>query len=144
VKQIPSPATPNSNASTIPSTLVCRMQVYANYRAFGLDRWGLVAGTVDSPLERDNLVGRSPPWISALRQIVEMTSFTDGSILINRRKRHLQRALVPSDPQAESRINRRDQAQLVRDCEAGLCVCTSISTSVAPRPPIPSSLILCS
>ena len=46
------------------------------------ERWTFVDGTVDSPLVRENLVGRSPVWISVLRQVVEMAAFTDTSVLI--------------------------------------------------------------
>ena len=31
---------------------------------------------------RENLVGQSPAWISALRRVVESARFTDGSALI--------------------------------------------------------------
>ncbi len=47
-----------------------------------LKRWESVDEVVDSPLVRDNLVGRSFAWMSVLRQIVEVASFTDASVLI--------------------------------------------------------------
>jgi transcriptional regulator with GAF, ATPase, and Fis domain len=46
------------------------------------ERWQAVDDIVASPVVRDNLVGKSPAWISLLRQIVEVASFTDASILI--------------------------------------------------------------
>jgi transcriptional regulator with GAF, ATPase, and Fis domain len=46
------------------------------------ERWDFVDGTVDSPLVRDNLVGRNRAWLSVLRQVVEVASFTDAAVLI--------------------------------------------------------------
>jgi transcriptional regulator with GAF, ATPase, and Fis domain len=46
------------------------------------ERWGSVDGVVASSLVADNLVGNNPAWISVLRQIVEVASFTDASVLI--------------------------------------------------------------
>jgi transcriptional regulator with GAF, ATPase, and Fis domain len=45
-------------------------------------RWDEVDRVISSPLVRDNLVGRSPTWIAALRQLVEVARFTDASVLI--------------------------------------------------------------
>ena len=47
-----------------------------------LERWSAVDRLVDSPLVRSNLVGRSPGWISMLRQVVEVATFTDSALLI--------------------------------------------------------------
>jgi transcriptional regulator with GAF, ATPase, and Fis domain len=41
-----------------------------------------VDAIVTSPVVRDNLVGKSPAWISLLRQIVEVATFTTAPILI--------------------------------------------------------------
>jgi transcriptional regulator with GAF, ATPase, and Fis domain len=46
------------------------------------ERWESVDGVVASSLVADNLVGANPAWISVLRQIVEVASFTDASVLI--------------------------------------------------------------
>ena len=46
------------------------------------ERWDFVDRTMDSPLVRDNLVGRSPNWIAILRRVIEAASFTDAPILI--------------------------------------------------------------
>jgi transcriptional regulator with GAF, ATPase, and Fis domain len=46
------------------------------------ERWQFVDDMVDSAMVRDNLVGRSPAWIYALRRVVEMASFTDAPVLI--------------------------------------------------------------
>jgi transcriptional regulator with GAF, ATPase, and Fis domain len=45
-------------------------------------RWELVDKAVSSPLVADHLVGSNPAWISMLRQIVEVATFTDASVLI--------------------------------------------------------------
>ena len=50
--------------------------------ALRLERWAAVDGLVRDPLVRDNLVGRSPTWLSVLRQVVEVARFTDASILV--------------------------------------------------------------
>jgi transcriptional regulator with GAF, ATPase, and Fis domain len=47
-----------------------------------LHRWQAVDQLLQSPLVRQNLVGRSPPWIRVLRQIVEVARYTDAPILI--------------------------------------------------------------
>ena len=46
------------------------------------ERWQKVDEVVASPMVRENLVGYNPTWISVLRQIVEVASFTDASVLI--------------------------------------------------------------
>jgi transcriptional regulator with GAF, ATPase, and Fis domain len=47
-----------------------------------LERWDAVDRMVDSPVVRENLIGRSPAWISLLRQIVEIAHFSDASVLV--------------------------------------------------------------
>ena len=47
-----------------------------------LGRWEVVDQLVGSPLVRKNCIGRSPAWILALRQIVEMARFTETPALI--------------------------------------------------------------
>lgn len=47
-----------------------------------LERWLAIDAAVDSPLVRENLVGRSAPWLSLLRQVVELAAFTDSSVLL--------------------------------------------------------------
>jgi len=46
-----------------------------------LERWAAIDAIVDAPLVRDNLVGRSPAWVTALRRIVEVGRFSDASVL---------------------------------------------------------------
>lgn len=46
------------------------------------ERWSVVDQLVDSSLVCKSLVGRSPAWIAALRQIAETARFTNESILI--------------------------------------------------------------
>lgn len=45
-------------------------------------RWKEVDDIVASPLVRENLAGRSTAWIRSLREIVEVATFTDSSVLI--------------------------------------------------------------
>jgi len=47
-----------------------------------LDRWQAVDELIQSALVQRHLVGRSPAWLSALRQIVEVARFTETAILI--------------------------------------------------------------
>lgn len=58
------------------------MEQPAEYIAARLRRWREIDDLVDSPLLRDNLVGRSKPWLAVLRQVVEVAKFTDASVLI--------------------------------------------------------------
>jgi transcriptional regulator with GAF, ATPase, and Fis domain len=46
------------------------------------ERWKRVDEIIESPLVKENLAGRSPVWVRALRQIVEVARFTDASLLI--------------------------------------------------------------
>jgi transcriptional regulator with GAF, ATPase, and Fis domain len=46
------------------------------------ERWEKVDEIVRSPLVKGNLAGQSAAWIRSLRQIVEVASFTDSSVLI--------------------------------------------------------------
>jgi transcriptional regulator with GAF, ATPase, and Fis domain len=45
-------------------------------------RWETVDNLVRAPLVRDNLVGQSPAWVLALRQVVEVARFTGAPVLI--------------------------------------------------------------
>ena len=47
-----------------------------------LARWAEVDAIVRSPLVQSNLVGRSPAWTAALRQVIEVARFTDASVLL--------------------------------------------------------------
>lgn len=46
------------------------------------ERWRFIDDTVNSPLVQKTLVGRNPNWISVLRQITEIATYTDASVLI--------------------------------------------------------------
>lgn len=46
------------------------------------ERWEKVDEIVRSPLVKANLAGQSAAWIRSLREIVEVASFTDSSVLI--------------------------------------------------------------
>ncbi len=47
-----------------------------------LERWRYIDDLLRSPLVRNNLIGQSPAWLSALAQMVGVTSFNDASILL--------------------------------------------------------------
>jgi transcriptional regulator with GAF, ATPase, and Fis domain len=47
-----------------------------------LRRWAAVDEVVRSPVVVENLVGHSPAWTAALRQVVEVAMFTDSAVLI--------------------------------------------------------------
>jgi transcriptional regulator with GAF, ATPase, and Fis domain len=81
------------------------------------ERWERVDEIVRSPLVKGNLAGQSAAWIRSLRQIVEVASFTDSSVLIT----------------GESGTGKELFAQLVHtlDARAGkgslvVCDCTTI------------------
>jgi transcriptional regulator with GAF, ATPase, and Fis domain len=46
------------------------------------ERWAAVDEVVESPLVTENLVGRSPAWLAALRRVVEVARFSDASVLV--------------------------------------------------------------
>jgi transcriptional regulator with GAF, ATPase, and Fis domain len=46
------------------------------------ERWHEIDEIVRSPLVKTNLAGQSAPWFRSLRQLVEVASFTDSSVLI--------------------------------------------------------------
>jgi transcriptional regulator with GAF, ATPase, and Fis domain len=54
----------------------------AREMATRLQRWHLVDQLVESPIVKGNLIGQSPAWIFAMRQVVEVARFTDASVLI--------------------------------------------------------------
>jgi transcriptional regulator with GAF, ATPase, and Fis domain len=54
----------------------------ANEIAARFERWQKIDEIIRLPLVRNNLAGQSPAWIRCLRQIVEIASFTDSSVLI--------------------------------------------------------------
>ena len=47
-----------------------------------LKRYAEIDELMESPLVRDNLVGRSRAWLRTLRQVVEVARFTDASVLL--------------------------------------------------------------
>src|ERR1700682_1692587 len=46
------------------------------------DRWRAVDELLQSPAIQNNLIGGSPAWRSALRQIVEVARFTNAAVLL--------------------------------------------------------------
>jgi transcriptional regulator with GAF, ATPase, and Fis domain len=47
-----------------------------------LERWSGVDAILESPLVRTNLVGSSAEWTRVLRELIEVASFTDTSVLL--------------------------------------------------------------
>lgn len=47
-----------------------------------LERWHIVDILIRSPLVQESLVGNSPTWLGALREMIEVAHFTDASVLI--------------------------------------------------------------
>lgn len=79
-----------------------------------LERWRTVDRLVDSPLVRRNLIGQSPTWISVLRHVVEVASFTDSPVLITGESgtgKELVARLIHS---LDARLRKRDL--VVLDC----------------------------
>ena len=50
--------------------------------AVRFERWNAVDELLDSPVVRENLIGRSPEWVHVLRQVVEIARFTSASVLV--------------------------------------------------------------
>lgn len=48
-----------------------------------LERWSRVDRLVASPEVRDRLVGRSRPWVTALRELVEVALLPDAAVLLS-------------------------------------------------------------
>ncbi len=59
-----------------------RCRAPADEIAARFKRWEKVDEIVRSPIVKDNLAGQSGAWIRPLRQIVEVATFTDSSVLI--------------------------------------------------------------
>jgi transcriptional regulator with GAF, ATPase, and Fis domain len=59
-----------------------RCQAPAQEIAARFERWEKVDQIVRSPLVKDHLAGQSATWVRALRQIVDVATFTDSSVLI--------------------------------------------------------------
>ncbi len=47
-----------------------------------LERWAEVERLLDSPRVRDCVVGRSAGWLQVVRQVIEVATFTDASVLL--------------------------------------------------------------
>jgi transcriptional regulator with GAF, ATPase, and Fis domain len=77
-------------------------------------RWKSVDDTVNSPLVQESLVGRNPVWISVIRQIVEIASYTDASILITGESGTGKELVARLVHTLDSRPNKRDL--VVLDC----------------------------
>ncbi len=68
------------------------------------ERWRQVDALLTAPSVKDHLIGTSPAWRAALRQIVEAARFTDASILLigesGTGKERVARLIHDLDPQA--------------------------------------------
>ncbi len=47
-----------------------------------LERWAAVDQCLASPAVQDEIVGRSPVWLSLIREIIEVARFTDAPVLL--------------------------------------------------------------
>ncbi len=70
----------SAGASDVFAWARCRAPVQEIVARF--ERWEKVDEIVRSPLVKANLAGQSSEWIRSLRQIVEVATFTDSSVLI--------------------------------------------------------------
>jgi len=79
-----------------------------------LERWGRIDSLIETPTVRNHLIGTSPVWLACLRQIVELSTFSDGPVLLlgesGTGKELLARLVHALDP----RPDRRDL--VVLDC----------------------------
>ncbi len=79
-----------------------------------LERWGRIDALIETPTVRNQLIGTSPAWLACLRQIVELSAFSDGPVLLlgesGTGKELLARLVHALDP----RPDRRDL--VVLDC----------------------------
>src|SRR5512143_3961543 len=79
-----------------------------------LHRWQAVDQLLQSPLVRNNIVGRSPAWIAVLRQVVEVARYTDAALLITGETGSGKELLARLIHTLDLRRNRRDL--IVLDC----------------------------
>jgi transcriptional regulator with GAF, ATPase, and Fis domain len=72
-----------------------------------LQRWGRIDALLESPVVRNQLIGTSPAWLACLRQIVELSAFSDGPVLLlgesGTGKELLARLVHALDPRQERR-----------------------------------------
>jgi transcriptional regulator with GAF, ATPase, and Fis domain len=47
-----------------------------------LERWARIDGLLETPAVRRELIGSSPRWLACLRQVVEMSVFSNGPVLL--------------------------------------------------------------
>ena len=74
------------------------------------ERYAKVEELLESPTVRDELAGKSPAWLSVLRQVVEVAAFSDASVLITGES-----GTEGTDCEADSRARSpREQGQLHR------------------------------
>lgn len=78
------------------------------------ERWESVDRLLGSPVVRENLVGTSAAWIFVLRDIIEMASFTDASVLITGESGTGKELIARLIHTLDARPNKRDL--VVLDC----------------------------
>lgn len=79
-----------------------------------LQRWKAVDDLVDSPLVRDNLVGRSRAWVMVLRQVIELARYTDASVLITGESGTGKELIARLIHTLDTRVNKREL--VILDC----------------------------
>jgi transcriptional regulator with GAF, ATPase, and Fis domain len=79
-----------------------------------LQRWKAVDDLVNSPVVRDNLVGRSRAWVMVLRQVIELARYTDASVLITGESGTGKELIARLIHTLDTRINKRKLVTL--DC----------------------------
>ena len=79
-----------------------------------LQRWKAVDDLVNSPVVRDNLVGRSRAWVMVLRQVIELARYTDASVLITGETGTGKELIARLIHTLDTRANKRDL--VVLDC----------------------------
>jgi transcriptional regulator with GAF, ATPase, and Fis domain len=47
-----------------------------------LERWNRIDALIETPAVHNHLIGTSPAWLACLRQIVELSAFSDGPVLL--------------------------------------------------------------
>jgi transcriptional regulator with GAF, ATPase, and Fis domain len=61
---------------------LCHSSNFGDEIAARLKHWEQVDEIIESPLVGQNLIGKSPAWIKALRKIIHIARFTNASVLI--------------------------------------------------------------
>src|SRR5262249_50604396 len=72
-----------------------------------LERWNRIDALIETPAVHNHLIGTSPAWLACLRQIVELSAFSDGPVLLlgesGTGKELLARLVHALDPRSDRR-----------------------------------------